>query len=320
MKISDIDILIENDIIPVIIYNEISDVCKLQKNNNIKIINEKYTKENLGVKDKFYMCLNNFAFVLNNLKHCNFENFTNNIKTLNIKEKYSKLIGKIFCASHDPRTNEICLYNKNFEYILYHELLHMASSKKINNELILSGLTIIDLKNRKKYGVFLNEGYTEYIVLKYFNKDMDVYKIQVNFIKQLEKIVGEELMEQMYFNADLKGLINELMKYKNTKEEVIEFISNLDLVHKYMNSLNLIKILKIQKLFIKATAFLVKSYYAKLMNDNLTYKDRIKELNKYMNELVDIDIIGFKSKYDNVEESYKYYSKELKKKFKVRKL
>lgn len=314
MKSKNIKTLIENDIIPVIIYNKINYECKLQrKNNNTKIINTKIMMENKDIKNKFYIYLNDFTSTLINLKHCDFKNFNNNILNLNIIEKYSKIKGFLNYGTYFAEDNKIELYNKNFEKIIYHELLHMASTKKINNKLILTGFCIIDFKSYKKYGVFLNEGYTEYLNLKYFN-NAEVYKTQVGFIKQLEKIIGEELMQQMYFNADLKGLINELIKYKNTKEEVLEFIINTDLIHKYRYSLTPIKRLKLKKVCIKVNAFLVKSYYVKLLLNNLTYKDRVKELTKYMNSLVDIDI-DFKSNYYYMEEINNYYNKILKKKF-----
>lgn len=117
-------------------------------------------------------------------------------------------------------------------------------------------------------------------------------------------------MQQMYFNADLKGLINELIKYKNTKEEVLEFIINTDIMHECRYSINPLKRSKLKRATIKVNAFLVKSYYVKLLNDNLKYKEIVKEMTNFMNDLVDIDV-DFKSNYYYMDEVRDYYDKEI---------
>jgi len=274
-----------------------------------------FVNNNKKLKEKFHLYLHDFVSKLNkNLKDCNFENFCNNVKNVKIKEKYSKIKGFFIYASYFTKDNKIALYNKNFENHLSHELLHMASTKKINKKLILCGFGIIDLKKRKKYGMFLNEGYTEYLNSIYFNIG-GTYTTQVDFIKMLEKIIGKELMQKMYFNSDLKGLINELIKYKNSKEEVLEFIINTDLIHKYRYSLIPLKRLKLKRATLKVNSFLVKSYYIKLLNENKKSNQIIKELTNFMNELVDIDI-DFKSNHYYMEEAKNYYDKEIKMKIK----
>lgn len=318
MKTKNISKLIDNNIIPIINYNEINKNYKLQKsNNNIKIINNKFIENNKNIKEKFKYYLNTFVSNSQNyLKHCNFDNFNTNIKELKIIEKYYTTKGFLTFASYFTKDNKIELYNKNFSRNIYHELLHMASTKKINDKLILTGFSIIDFTKLKKYGIFINEGYTEYLSEKYFYGG-NVYKTQIGFIKQIEKIVGEKQMEQMYLKADLKGLINELIKYQNTKEDVLEFILNTDIIHKYRYSLTPLKRLKLKRACIKVNAFLVKSYYVKLLNENKKSNQVLKELTNYMNELVDIDI-DFKTNYYYMEEAKNYYDKEIKKKLKRR--
>ena len=123
-------------------------------------------------------------------------------------------------------------------------------------------------------------------------------------------------MQQMYFNADLKGFINELIKYKNTKKEVLEFIINTDIMHECRYSINPLKRLKLKRATIKVNAFLVKTYYVKLLQDNIKYNDIVKELTIFMNDLVDIDI-DFKSNYyymdevKNQMEENNYYIQDL---------
>ena len=314
MNIKNIDELINNDIIPVIIYNELPSNYKTQKqNNNIKITMNEFVENNKQLKHKFHLYVNDFISKLNqDLKNCNLDNFCNNVKNVKIEEKYSKTKGFLKYASYFTKDNKITLYNKNWENNLSHELLHMSSTKKISKELILCGFAIIDFKKLKKYGTFLNEGYTEYMNFKYFN-NAEIYETQIGFVKQLEKIIGEYLMQQMYFNADLKGFINELTKYKNTKKEVLEFILNTDIIHKYRYSINPLKGLKLKRACIKVNAFLVKSYYVKLLNENKKYNEIVKEMTDFINELLDIDI-DFKSNYYYMDEVKDYYDKEIKKK------
>ena len=321
MKIKNIDKLINNEIIPVIIYNELPSNYKIQKqNNNIKIAMNEIV--NNKIKEKFHIYLNDFILKLNkNLKDCNFENFYNNAKNLEIEEKYSDNKNYFKTAGYLANTNIIRLYKKNYKEDLNHELLHMASNKIINNNLILNGFSILDYKKFKKFGIFITEGYTEHLNRKYFypnaivGNQIPTYRTQVKFVQQIEKIIGGYLMQQMYLNADLKGFINELIKYKNTKEEVLEFILNTDIMHECRYSINPLKRLKLKRATIKVNAFLVKSYYVKLLNDNLKYEEIIKEMTNFMNELVDIDV-DFESNHYYMEEAKNYYDKEIKMKIK----
>lgn len=317
MNIKNIDKLIKDEIIPVIVYNELPSNYKIQRQNkNIKIAMKEFTENNKKIKQKFHNYLNDFVSKLTkNLNNCNFDNFCKNVKSVKFEEKYSKIKGSHTYGAYFTRKNKIELYNKNFENCLDHELLHMASNKKINNKLILDGFCIIDFKKWKKYGVFLNEGYTEHLSSKYF-KSTDVYKTQIGFIKLLEKIIGIELMKKMYFNADLKGLIEELMKYNNTKKEVLEFILNTDIIHKYRCSLTPVNRFKLKRATLKANAFLVKSYYAKLLKEKLTFNKTTIELTKFMNELIDVKV-GFKSNYYYMDDARNYYNNVIEKKKKL---
>jgi len=324
MDIKNIDKLINNEIIPVIIYNKLPSNYKIQKqNNNIKIAMNEFVENNKQIKNKYHLYLNEFISKLKkHFKHCNFDNFCNNVTTIKFIEKNSKIKGFLTFASYFTRDNKIEIYNDEDSLYLNHELLHMVSNKKINKKLIITGFGMIDFKKRKKYGIFINEGYTEHLNRKYFypnaivGNQIPTYRTQVKFVQNIEKIIGEYLMQQMYFNADLKGLINELIKYKNTKEEVLEFIINTDIMHECRFSINPLKRLKLKRAAIKVNAFLVKSYYVKLLNNNLTHKNIVKEMTNFMNDLVDIDI-DFKSNYYYMDEVKDYYDKEIKKKKKL---
>jgi len=87
-------------------------------------------------------------------------------------------------------------------------------------------------------------------------------------------------------------------------------------MHECRFSINPLKRLKLKRAAIKVNAFLVKSYYVKLLNNNLTHKNIVKEMTNFMNDLVDIDI-DFKSNYYYMDEVKDYYDKEIKKKKKL---
>lgn len=123
---------------------------------------------------------------------------------------------------YDSKENEIVIETDETEHIketMFHELLHMAS----NNDTI-SGFS------NKKIGRGLNEDYTEYLLKKYFSKKFNIYPRNVIF-SLIEKMVGEEKMEELYFKSDIKGLIDSLSKYcDEDKKEAIKIIFEYDTV------------------------------------------------------------------------------------------
>ena len=146
------------------------------------------------------------------------------LKTLKIEEEIvarSVLQSTISLGYYDNKTNTITLeyYNDqtiptNIKKTLVHELLHMASTR--NTEAgVVTGIEIPNL-----LGENFNEGVTDYLTAKYFMdgnyKDLDDNRILI--VKGIENIVGKELLEECYFDANLGRLINELEKYISRKE------------------------------------------------------------------------------------------------------
>lgn len=178
------------------------------------------------------------------LSHCKENTFYKNIQDLTITErlltKLERLILGKAHGTYDGDRNELIIYgrktNRNIDEqtieekddIASHELLHMSSTYK-KGPILLMGFSQ-HIGTDYSIGNGLNEGYTERLNLKYFThkKESTAY-IQERFMAEgIENIVGAEKMEQLYFQADLKGLINELEKY-STKEQVINLIKKIDL-------------------------------------------------------------------------------------------
>lgn len=103
-----------------------------------------------------------------------------------------------------------------------------------------------DTNKKISFGSGINEGYTEYLTKRYFARYIQNsnYKDLVSFVREIEKIIGYEKMEKLYFHADLKGLILELSKYIS-EEEIMKFINNVDFYNKHKFDKNARKLLEV---------------------------------------------------------------------------
>lgn len=210
-------------------------------------LNKEYTKfqtEDTILKE----LIDSFTKVLERkVKEENLKLFYNNIGTLKIENKriIRKILSSIFTDTitigqyylDDNVVSILPLNNKNIlssyikmttkEYIgvLYHELLHMSSTI-VEGKNIFSGFAQI---NNMGIGISLNDAYTEILLHRLFNieKEYESFKYEVTITNLLEEIVTEKKMTNLYFNANLYGLIMELKKY-NTKENIEKFLEDLD--------------------------------------------------------------------------------------------
>lgn len=84
----------------------------------------------------------------------------------------------------------------------------------------------------------LNEGYTEYMVAKYYGSDhlssSPQYALLTGVVTNIEDVIGKDKMENFYLTANLKGLVDELTKYIG-HDETMKFISSTDYLYKNVN-------------------------------------------------------------------------------------
>ena len=166
--------------------------------------------------------------LIKELPHCSPLAFYKNIQSLKIKQgsksKLEKLrekrTGEIIGADYDSRTNKIRHYPEEYDALegranLYrrasitHELLHMATRYK-KGLIRISGFEQA-IGDYYRIGYGLNEGYTEYLNCKYFCPIYpSAYSDLQMLSKGIEMIVGKETMESLYFDGDLKSLVNNL--------------------------------------------------------------------------------------------------------------
>lgn len=222
------------------------------KNDFNGIFRKRNREENKrSFSERFANTVNNFSKTIEEKSsNINLAIFYKNLQSLKIKESNFSVINILnknteTLGEYNNRRNSIRINKGEESNSLNHELLHMASTIK-NGNLTFSGFKQgnVDFKNLKAscIGNAFNEGYTELLAERYFGQGNE-YREKKHYASLVEKIVGKEKMEQLYFSADLNGLIEELEHYES-KDNIINFLDNLD----YLNE-NLYYDIKDQDVF-----------------------------------------------------------------------
>ena len=172
-----------------------------------------------------------FIFASDLLKHVKLENMRNFMKSAPfitihkypLKEA-ERSNGRIKAGSYIPQNKEVEIYLDNNNATLYHELLHAASTDFSYN---VSGFNIY-LECGESLGRGLNEGYTELLNRRFFDKKSKSY-IKLQKLAKLIELFYENKDDMVtnYFNADIFGLIGELLKSMSL-EEAIDIIVDMD--------------------------------------------------------------------------------------------
>ena len=147
-------------------------------------------------------------------------NLNNNIVKFNRKFKDNASTS----GDYDFENKIITLYGHPYPTTIYHELFHASSSYHDRN--------IKDIKSGFHHqglvGLGLNEGYTELLTNRFFGKQKDSgYLNECHYASLIEKLVGADKMQTLYFKSNLNGLIAEMGKY-NSLENIKKFLDNLN--------------------------------------------------------------------------------------------
>ncbi len=217
-------------------------------------LNEDYLKNlSFGSINFGSMILECSRILINHLDKENLQVFYHNINTLKILPYRLRLTeilsGGITVGKYNPN-NSIQLAKKYIDS-LPHELTHMSSTIVKDNGFILSGFH--QVKGKKDYGYGVNEGYTQYFTEKYFLDSFPHmhkgYPAEVEIIKKLICIIGEKEMENLYFHANLSGLIDIISHYSSL-DDAKDFIAAVDFVklffYKIPKSKRLLQMLEIK--------------------------------------------------------------------------
>lgn len=160
-------------------------------------------------------------------------------------------------GSYSPKNNII---KYSLISSLGHEFLHLASTY-YDSEGNISYSGFCQRKDNFIIGRGLNEGYTELLASRIYNKNNKVesYKLEVQIAKLLELFFDNpKEMENFYFNHDLLGFVKYMQQFASTKE-ITHLLLEIDNIHNHsmvlFNPFRLydsIKIrLKLYKLFVE---------------------------------------------------------------------
>lgn len=114
-----------------------------------------------------------------------------------------------------------------------HEFMHMASSYyDYDNDIDYTGLSVSHGKNKKYFGIGLNEGYTETLTARilYKNHMEKAYFLESRISKMLESFFSNyHDMERLYFTNDLEGVIDYFKAFASTKE-INDLLKEIDTI------------------------------------------------------------------------------------------
>lgn len=163
------------------------------------------------------------------LTHCNNRGLYDRLETISIVS--GQLAEEDTMGDYDPKINKITIDENKINKkqaiekrkILFHELVHMATTHK--KGIITTTGFQQGIADNYLIGRGLNEGYTDLITERYFCRtkaDSDdlhyAYPEEQIIAYGIEMLVGQENMEKLFFNADLDGLLKEMIKYMSIEE------------------------------------------------------------------------------------------------------
>ena len=245
-----------------------------------KIPTEHYVPPKETITKEAYRTLEPYIRKLKmHVKEENLTNLYRNLKTLKLKNE-SFVEALSYNGLYFTKQNEIKIAKQS---AIGHELLHAASSYYDRNTGI-SYTGFRQTKNNQSIGTGINEGYTELLATRIFNKNKQItaYHKEAKLARLLEFFFDDpKEMEKYYFNHDLPGLIHHLERYAN-RQEIINFIEEADTINSYTGSIyNVIPAYK----SVKAQVTLY-NWYAKSCTDkqklqqfrNIVCQDKMAEL------------------------------------------
>ena len=169
--------------------------------------------KNKRINKMFYHHLNIFENII--MQNPNFSldiyNYNINDAKVHLDHSSKKILG-----SYESGNKTIALKKKN---AIYHELFHLLSTYD-TEYITYSGFSQQHWAKNYYLGTGLNEGYTQVLAKRYFEDYMHFYTYiyEGAIVLFLEDIIGRDLMEKLYSEANLYELINILKEYSSEKE------------------------------------------------------------------------------------------------------
>lgn len=239
-------------------------------------------------------------------------NFYNNLSTLKVQLNLDKTkILKNFYSFgiYDAKENKIIIdsyaikkflkknninviyFNEYINLFLYHELMHMASSKKDGN-IYYSGFDKYPVNITEHYSRSLTEGYTENLACRYYNINNNFYYIDMKITNMLMCILGNDVIAYSYYNTLGVALLIQKLKEICPNEDIDKLFKNIN--YRYserFNEDNVYFIPLIQNI-------LVYIFIVKINNDSIngiTYEELMPFINFFKESLITYN--GLKKNY-----------------------
>lgn len=178
----------------------------------------------------------------------NLDYFFHNIRTLKlVKATKGEMTSPSSLAEYSVEFNFIRYIPDEFLVAISHELCHLASSIR-TDDCQFSGFSQFQKKGKILIGVGINEGYSCLLDERYFKEYVagkseylkDTYMVVKQIAGMLETLIGQEKMENWYFTADLKSLVDYLCQFMDY-DEVICFLLAVDNIFFYCDEGKVIK-------------------------------------------------------------------------------
>ncbi len=198
--------------LPPVLNSETKEKSKI--NFLMKLFIKKFIRKNKAINPNF-----NLNFLYNNLSTLTINAF---LASGTIEARKHKIL-----ANYVSDENIINVFSPFPFDALTHELFHAATTYRGNPDIIYIGFKQNDYLLDRSIGHGFNEGYTSLIDVRTFKKDYMAYPVPHLVMQQIERIIGQEKLDEYYSNLDLKGLVNEMSKY-TLGETCKRLIVNLD--------------------------------------------------------------------------------------------
>ena len=204
------------------------------------------------IKDVSNISLDYFYINLNTLK---FEKIT---PKMNVDDKYKAL--------YSAGRSILYLRDTYEDLSKDHELTHLTSTIRTKN-CIYCGFSQTD--GSTEIGVGLTEGYTVMQDLRYHGSKekeefyKNIYLLPREMANFVEILIGQDIMEPLFYKADLFSLIEVLSNYMPFKD-VIAFINDIDIINYNTNIVESnMAYIRVAKAYERCIAFLTEAFLYK---------------------------------------------------------
>jgi hypothetical protein len=204
----------------------------------------------------------------------------NNINSLSLKKDSDFLRKGLNAGCYNSEENSITIKEGKIDlHVLYHELLHMASTVEYMGK-YNCGFDNYNYLEDNYIGYGLNEGYTDHLVSFLTGEENEIteYNYLEKVTRAIEFIIGAEEMQKCYFSASLQKLAVQMSKYASA-ENITKLINYTDYYYNFAKKMRNKKNFPADKVYLnnictEINYILIEMYRSKLNYEN-KYSDQL---------------------------------------------